>query len=600
MKKVSKKQFAFILVAVCLVGLIGIGISYSYYLASISTSNNENKNSDISSATITKVVMDMQGKVSSDGAYPGHKAVKEVAVRGIGNDDAIPANATILVTPDLGDFAGDVTWKVYKSDTAITCSSTVHTDGGEFYEEATCNIPDSASLELEGSSDKAYKNIVVKPNTETKYYLVVEYVNKTDEDQSNQMGKSFNIDIGISEKITSTVDIVAKLDTSDACPKVKDNNKTVEIKEGSTEGIVCSAPDDYGISYYYRGNVQNNYINFAGYYWRILRMNGDGSIRIVYNGTMPRVNGDTSYIGISKFNDNYDDNKYLGYMYGDSGGISIKYLFKITKINKYYISKEYIFDESSKTFTLKNPETVGYEDLKKYRGYYTTMDASYNDSSFMYKIKGIEDGNPYVSLVTYSPNTASQTQSNVIDSTIKKYLDTWYEQNIKNTNYEKYLSDNVFCNNRVSTSSGTQGAGTEATNYEYMVPRLICSEQNDAFTVNDVKYGNGDLKYPIGLLTADEYYLAHGYFNNYSTEITFYLDGNMPVWTMSPVLFNNAARMDVYYHGISLDAATQEEEKRNYSWVDNENAVQPVLNIKAGVYLYGDGTMENPYRLSVN
>lgn len=77
-KKLSKKQITSVLVVICLVGLIGIGISYSYYLASISTSNEENKNSDIITTTITKVVMDMQGKVSSDGAYPGHKMVKEV------------------------------------------------------------------------------------------------------------------------------------------------------------------------------------------------------------------------------------------------------------------------------------------------------------------------------------------------------------------------------------------------------------------------------------------------------------------------------------------------------------------------------------------
>ena len=177
-KNVSKKQIVFILVAVCLVGLIGIGVSYSYFLANISTSKEENKNSNISTTTITQVVMDMQGKISSDGAYPGHKMVKEVVVRGIGADDATPANASIQVTPDLGDFKDDVTWKLYKSDSPITCTSTEHTDSGEFYEDATCNIPSSASLELESSSDKAYKNIVVKPNTETKYYLVVEYANK--------------------------------------------------------------------------------------------------------------------------------------------------------------------------------------------------------------------------------------------------------------------------------------------------------------------------------------------------------------------------------------------------------------------------------------
>ena len=227
-RNVGKKRLAFILVAVCLVGLIGIGISYSYYLANISTSNEENKNSNITTTTITNVVMDMQGKVSSNGAYPGHKMVKEVVVRGIGESNSIPANASIKITPDLGDFSDDVTWKLYKSDSAITCSSTFHKEGN-IYEESTCNIPSSASLELEGSSGIKYKNIVVSPNTETKYYLVVEYLNKTDIDQSSQMGKSFSIDIGIGEKIEppkfgETIANLAKTDTVNLATDDPDNN----------------------------------------------------------------------------------------------------------------------------------------------------------------------------------------------------------------------------------------------------------------------------------------------------------------------------------------------------------------------------------------
>ena len=227
-KKMSKKRLAFILVAVCLVGLIGIGISYSYYLANISTSNEENKNSNITTTTITNVVMDMQGKVSSNGAYPGHVSVKEVVVRGIGESNSIPANASIKITPDLGVFGNDVRWYLFKSDTPITCSSTVHKDGGQFYEDATCDIPESASLVLEGSFETKYKNIVVNPNTETKYYLVVGYENKENEDQSSQMGKSFSIDIGIGEKVeilfTQKITDLAKADTVNLATDDPDNN----------------------------------------------------------------------------------------------------------------------------------------------------------------------------------------------------------------------------------------------------------------------------------------------------------------------------------------------------------------------------------------
>ena len=240
-KKLSKKQITLVLVVICLVGLIGIGISYSYYLANISTSNEENKNSNITTTTITNVVMDMQGKVSSNGAYPGHKMVKEVVVRGVGESNSIPANASIKITPDLGDFSSDVTWKLYKSDDAITCSSVEHTDGGQYYDESTCNIPSSATLELEGASETKYKNIVVSPNTEAKYYLVVEYLNKNDIDQSSQMGKSFSIDIGIGEKTTLMSDKITDLATKD----------TVNL-----------ATDDPDNNVRYIGKDPNNYVYF--------------------------------------------------------------------------------------------------------------------------------------------------------------------------------------------------------------------------------------------------------------------------------------------------------------------------------------------------
>ena len=57
-------------------------------------------------------------------------------------------------------------------------------------------IPTESTLELKGESEEANKNITVYPNTETKYYLVVEYLNK--ENQNNQLDNSFSIEISIS------------------------------------------------------------------------------------------------------------------------------------------------------------------------------------------------------------------------------------------------------------------------------------------------------------------------------------------------------------------------------------------------------------------
>ena len=106
-----------------------------------------------------------------------------------------------------------------------------------------------------------------------------------------------------------------------------DFSKTAQASCEGTENCeetngIYEAEDDYGTSYYYRGAVENNYVQFAGYYWRIIRINGDGSIRIIYDGTSAHENGESSsdrQIGISAFNEQYNDNAYVGYMYGTPG-----------------------------------------------------------------------------------------------------------------------------------------------------------------------------------------------------------------------------------------------------------------------------------------
>ncbi len=88
----------------------------------------------------------------------------------------------------------------------------------------------------------------------------------------------------------------------------------------STVGIYESQ-DDLGTTYYFRGDVTNNYVYFAGFYWRIIRINGDGGIRMIYDGTTPHDNGESStdrQIGTSAFNSsNNTSNAYVGYKYGN-------------------------------------------------------------------------------------------------------------------------------------------------------------------------------------------------------------------------------------------------------------------------------------------
>ena len=113
--------------------------------------------------------------------------------------------------------------------------------------------------------------------------------------------------------------IISSLDTTGACPTVGEDGTMSVTKSESLRGYSCSAPDDYGTSYYYRGSVNNNYVQFAGYYWRIVRVNGDDSIRIIYSGTSEGSTGTNTQIGTSAYNSNNNDNAYVGYMYGATG-----------------------------------------------------------------------------------------------------------------------------------------------------------------------------------------------------------------------------------------------------------------------------------------
>lgn len=107
--------------------------------------------------------------------------------------------------------------------------------------------------------------------------------------------------------------------------------------------------DDYGKSYYYRGNVKNNNVLFGGFYWQIIRINGDSSIRLLYNGTSKDGSIASKTIGTSKYNDSYYSSAYVGYMYGkiqDSRENNIKNEVSSTikvKLDSWY--KENILDK---------------------------------------------------------------------------------------------------------------------------------------------------------------------------------------------------------------------------------------------------------------
>ena len=161
-------------------------------------------------------------------------------------------------------------------------------------------------------------------NTKLNKYLIVIYADVS-KIANDAMDASFNGTVsadanqGNIAKITLTS---LNLSPSNGTP-----NFTKTSIDDKTNGIY-SSEDDLGTSYYFRGNVTNNYVKFANKYWRIIRINGDGTIRMIYAGTSAHANGydDSSAndmsIGTSAFNSSRDDNTYVGYMFGRAGATS--------------------------------------------------------------------------------------------------------------------------------------------------------------------------------------------------------------------------------------------------------------------------------------
>ena len=86
----------------------------------------------------------------------------------------------------------------------------------------------------------------------------------------------------------------------------------------TTDEGVYKTEDNQGTSYYFRGAVTNNYVSFAGFYWRIIRINGDCSIRIIYDGKSAHANGESSsdrQTGTRAYNSSYKQSYYVGYTY---------------------------------------------------------------------------------------------------------------------------------------------------------------------------------------------------------------------------------------------------------------------------------------------
>ncbi len=319
--------------------------------------------------------------------------------------------------------------------------------------------------------------------------------------------------------VNSVYDETGEVMTEEEALSYYENKEEESFKGYAVEAGMYAAEDDYGYSYYYRGNVDNNYVEFAGYTWRIVRIDGLGNIRLASDDVL----------FYSKFNEYSDSAEYMGYMYtlGETNGLS----------------------ESS---------------------------------------------------------------------TIKLAIDDWYEENILNEGYSKYVADVVYCGDRTvvgtgswtnsiteSTyekwTSGIVGVGLSTSYYQYygarirtaaeFSPSYSCTNIADAYTVSS-EIGNGELVYPVGLLSGDEISYAGLYAYNTPSETVSYLQSNISYWTMSPSVVGTT---EVYIQLVSSSGQFY----REYSSASRGVVVSLALSVDT-VFIGGTGTEDDPYVVDYN
>lgn len=178
-------------------------------------------------------------------------------------------------------------------------------------------------------------------------------------------------------------------------------------------------------------------------------------------------------------------------------------------------------------------------------------------------------------------NTIQSENTNKISSNAKKTLDEWYENNL--LDYTNKIEDTVYCNNRELASLGNLNPNGGTTNSSYIYfkgeqsPSLTCPNIYDRFTVSK-ENGNGNLTYPIGLLTKKESQLVG----------TGVLGTSTIHWLMTPVGYSTGYKSGSIAYG-----------QGGYIYSNSIYANQyviPLISLKNDIgYIRGNGTPTNPY-----
>ena len=565
-----------------LVLLILVGLTYAYFLTRIKGNTND-KSISVSTANLELVYADVNDTlISATNVEPGVSFTKMFSATNNGNkkieEYGVALENVINTLERTEDLVYTISCTQYlKQGYSITKDGNNYTVNGTA--SGTCN--GVSEEQIFPTMGKILVTNSIEDDKVQVYTLVVTYKD-TGTDQSIDMNKQFSAKANLVNPSTfgpmgSGTLASAIINSAKTASEESDTTRTTfgtKVTEftsisGENERVLNNAPDDYGTSYYFRGNVIDNYVSFADKTWRIVRINGDGSVRLIldvatdsatFNG---KVNGPDDL-------QLYQDHAYIGYMYGMTGQ---------TEEN---VNQCVVYDSTNKKAKVDTTNTT--------------------------EETCVANGGKW------APTPYDATHVNVVSSNGKLTLENWYKTNIVDTNNVNYLADTLFCNDKTLASSTigsgntALGYGTEKTYYssverlQYSTgttsittskPTFKCAENAkdtySRFTVNETTLlngnkTNGDLTYPIGLLSADEVAYAGAYKYGQDNR-SYYLYKSPAWWLMTPY-----SSSYVFYSLNLLSVTTYYSQN-----------FRPSINLKADLLINGgDGTKSNPYTVKLS
>ena len=298
----QKKQLTLVIVSLLVVVL---SVSLAYFTAQII---GKGKDVLVTSTDLKIVFTDSDGAISGSNIEPGWSDTKTFTVE---NNSKSEYKYNIVIKDLLNTFVtnGYLQYKITSTNGGYNMT--------EFKDVPKSSAPKDTIL--------AY-SVSIPVGVTQSYTIEFKYANDESVDQSDDMGKKLSGKLFITEGTEDPNKTLYNQLLADKTTRPGARTDFSSVLTTDNIKTLYTSTENSKTVYYFAGNATDNWVKFGknasnqDLYWRIIRTNSDGSVRLLYHGTSTTATD--AYIGTSKFNSSANNIAYVSYMYGNLGSVA--------------------------------------------------------------------------------------------------------------------------------------------------------------------------------------------------------------------------------------------------------------------------------------